>query len=806
MHSFARGGGGCGAMKKDKKRPIGGDGRGDGGARERPGGGDDARAAKRWRGGNEKKRTKHAAAGTSDGRGVKPTTKNALRTAQLDKAQLLLFRKFDYGALLWRKYYRAQGIFRDDDELDDTAAAFATPLPVTFRLHATDARANHLKKRLKELQKVALVKPLPWMPNREGWQVVSTRAAGDDEDSHHHHHRRRRREKLPAAVAEVVDRGATAGLLARQEAVSMLPVLVLRPHLRAGDKVLDVCAAPGNKTTQLLEIVSPPDSARSSPRGPGVVVANDAHPNRIKTLREAIERHKRSDLEMQSLVITCAMGQDLPAPTFEDRARSSRGGGGGGGGASTSASTSTSRRRRGYDAVLADVPCSGDGTLRKDPDVLRRWHPGLGNALHQTQLAIASRAAALTRPGGYFLYSTCALNPVEDEAVVASVLLGPGGERFEIVDGFMDDAGLQKMRRREGVRTWGVCEHAFAGGDGARGDGLGRFDSDSDGAGSDSDSDDADDVALRWYDTYEDAEKAGMPARAPSMWPPSDAALGGRDLHLERCARFLPQDGDTGGFFVALLKRAAADDADDADVTDARLTRTQRHAAAAAARASGDVADPVRPLPPGEADAIASRLGLRARDAARLWMGERGTVTLTPSASPDIADLGPVSCAAAGVIALAPRVLAHGEDEDDFFPYDFTTAGAAALGAIARKRRCQVVPSDLQVMLTARAEGVDVASGGEDAKNEIVCLTVDEMSDATRRRWEKSGASGRRVVGAAALVLLRRERGAEEGAPPAVVFSVAGRCVDEGLTLSPEVTVDEANALLERLSELAGRK
>ena len=205
-------------MKKDKKRPIGGDGRGDGGARERPGGGDDARAAKRWRGGNEKKRTKHAAAGTSDGRGVKPTTKNALRTAQLDKAQLLLFRKFDYGALLWRKYYRAQGIFRDDDELDDTAAAFATPLPVTFRLHATDARANHLKKRLKELQKVALVKPLPWMPNREGWQVVSTRAAGDDEDSHHRHHRRRRREKLPAAVAEVVDRGATAGLLARQEA------------------------------------------------------------------------------------------------------------------------------------------------------------------------------------------------------------------------------------------------------------------------------------------------------------------------------------------------------------------------------------------------------------------------------------------------------------------------------------------------------------------------------------------------------------------------------------------------------------
>jgi hypothetical protein len=339
------------------------------------------------------------------------------------------------------------------------------------------------------------------------------------------------------------------------------------------------------------------------------------------------------------------------------------------------------------------------------------------------------------------------LNPVEDEAVVASVLLGPGGERFEIVDGFMDDAGLSGMRHREGVKTWRVCEHAFAGragekGEkGEKGDGLEKFDAESDGAGSDADSDaDADDVVLRWYDTHADAEKAGMPARAPSMWPPTDAALGGRDLHLERCARFLPQDGDTGGFFVALLKRAADDDDADADAATKGndLTRTQKHAAAAAARACGDVADPVRPLPPGEADAIASRLGLKARDAARLWMGERGAVTLTPAAAPDIAELGPVSCATAGVIALAPRVLARGEDEEDFFPYDFTTAGAAALGAIARKRRCQVVPSDLQVMLAARAGGVDVArKGGQDANDEIVCLTVDEMRDATRRRWEK---------------------------------------------------------------------
>jgi hypothetical protein len=74
-----------------------------------------------------------------------------------------------------------------------------------------------------------------------------------------------------------------------------------------------------------------------------------------------------------------------------------------------------------FDRVLCDVPCSGDGTMRKAPDIWRRWTPANGNGLHTLQLRIALRGAELLRVGGRMVYSTCTFNPVEDEAVVAEV-------------------------------------------------------------------------------------------------------------------------------------------------------------------------------------------------------------------------------------------------------------------------------------------------------------------------------------------------------------------------------------------------
>lgn len=75
-----------------------------------------------------------------------------------------------------------------------------------------------------------------------------------------------------------------------------------------------------------------------------------------------------------------------------------------------------------FDRILCDVPCSGDGTIRKAPDIWRRWTPGNGNGLHPLQLRIALHACQMLKVGGRLVYSTCTFNPVEDEAVVAEVL------------------------------------------------------------------------------------------------------------------------------------------------------------------------------------------------------------------------------------------------------------------------------------------------------------------------------------------------------------------------------------------------
>ena len=95
--------------------------------------------------------------------------------------------------------------------------------------------------------------------------------------------------------------------------------------------------------------------------------------------------------------------------------------------------------------MLADVPCSGDGTIRKDPSVLPRWSPAVSNQIHATQLEIGWRAVQLLRVGGVLAYSTCSLNPVEDEAVVAALLqcAGSGDARWPEVA-----RGASPRRRR----------------------------------------------------------------------------------------------------------------------------------------------------------------------------------------------------------------------------------------------------------------------------------------------------------------------------------------------------------------------
>jgi len=166
------------------------------------------------------------------------------------------------------------------------------------------------------------------------------------------------------------------GRVTRQEEVSMLPVLALRPE--PGEVILDLCASPGSKTTQICEHMG--DS--------GAVVANEIVSGRVNTLVSNIQRHS-----CKSSLIVQHDGRHIPMVPKE-----------------------------GFDRVLVDAPCTGSGTTRKNPDVWHKWLPSAGLSLHELQFDLLKRAIAVTKPGGRIVYSTCSLDPIENEAVVSRIL------------------------------------------------------------------------------------------------------------------------------------------------------------------------------------------------------------------------------------------------------------------------------------------------------------------------------------------------------------------------------------------------
>ena len=194
------------------------------------------------------------------------------------------------------------------------------------------------------------------------------------------------------------------GRVTRQEAVSMIPVLALDPQ--PGELVLDLCASPGSKTTQISECLG--DS--------GVVFANEVVSGRGNTLVSNVQRHaSRSPIVIQH------DGRHIPAVP-----------------------------EKGYDRVLVDAPCTGSGTTRKNPEVWGKWSPSSGLSLHDLQFDLLRRAIRVTRPGGRIVYATCSLDPVENEAVVARAL-SEGGVR--ILPGH---ALLPGVPASEGMVEWPI--------------------------------------------------------------------------------------------------------------------------------------------------------------------------------------------------------------------------------------------------------------------------------------------------------------------------------------------------------------
>jgi tRNA (cytosine34-C5)-methyltransferase len=185
-----------------------------------------------------------------------------------------------------------------------------------------------------------------------------------------------------------------------------------------------MCAAPGSKTAQLLESVLRSTPANTLPTGS--VIANDLDNKRCYMLV-----HQTNRLASPALMVTNHEATGYPTLTLPNNGGD-----------------------RLFDRVLCDVPCSGDGTLRKNVDLWKRWAPTLGLGIHSLQTTIAKRGIQMLAEGGNIVYSTCSLNPVEDEAVVAE-LLRYGKGALELVD--VSDK-LPGLKRCNGLSSWKILD------------------------------------------------------------------------------------------------------------------------------------------------------------------------------------------------------------------------------------------------------------------------------------------------------------------------------------------------------------
>ena len=167
-----------------------------------------------------------------------------------------------------------------------------------------------------------------------------------------------------------------AGLLYAQEPSASAPAALL--DVRPGMRVADLCAAPGGKTSQLAAAL----------QGQGLLLANEFVAARAEILRQNLER----------------MGVTNAVITNEDTANLAK------------------ALPGQFDRVLVDAPCSGEGMFRKEEAAVTDWTEDTNAICANRQLEILTSAAAMLRPGGRLVYSTCTFSPVENEGVISDFL------------------------------------------------------------------------------------------------------------------------------------------------------------------------------------------------------------------------------------------------------------------------------------------------------------------------------------------------------------------------------------------------
>jgi len=226
--------------------------------------------------------------------------------------------------------------YKDLTDLDKFLESSLKPLRKTIRVNTLKTSIQEMKKRMK-------LKQIPWC--KEGF---FTEGKGLGNLKEHF-----------------------LGYFYMQGAASMIPPVVLKPKGR----VLDMCAAPGSKTSQMAAMM----------KNKGLIIANDHKLQRLKPLSINLQR-----CGVANTVITQMEGY-----WFKDLE---------------------------FDNILVDAPCSGVGTIRKSYKTIQMWNPQVVKQMCGIQKKLLRTAANLLKKGGSMVYSTCTLEPEENEKVVSTLL------------------------------------------------------------------------------------------------------------------------------------------------------------------------------------------------------------------------------------------------------------------------------------------------------------------------------------------------------------------------------------------------
>ncbi|OVA15687.1 Bacterial Fmu (Sun)/eukaryotic nucleolar NOL1/Nop2p [Macleaya cordata] len=484
------------------------------------------------------------------------TTTTTTTTTNNSNTKISHWEPFATQNVAFEEYYKGQHIV-PEEEWDVFMDVLHKPLPAAFRINSSGQFYEDIRSQLENDFMITLeaeeadgdeagpIRPLPWYPDNLAWHSNFSRM-------------QLRKNQTLERFHEFLKQENEIGNITRQEAVSMVPPLFL--DVRPDHFILDMCAAPGSKTFQLLEIIHQSTESGSLPAG--MVIANDVDAQRCNLLI-----HQTKRMCSANLIVTNHEAQHFPSCNVNKNCLDT--------------SELGSVKEPGisqllFDRVLCDVPCSGDGTLRKAPDIWRKWYAGMGNGVHRLQVQIAMRGITLLKVGGRMVYSTCSMNPVENEAVVAEILRRCGGS-VELLDVSTE---LPQLARRSGLKSWKVRDKGM------------------------------------WLASYKDVPKYRRNAIVPSMFPSGrsfdvettvpvglheNLVPSGNDndheienttnlgekcqnggcvdsehgleqseiivsptdvleeevssLPLERCMRIVPHDQNTGAFFIAVLQK-----------------------------------------------------------------------------------------------------------------------------------------------------------------------------------------------------------------------------------------------------------